>query len=141
MRNIISAFLTLSFLAVFGAAAVSAQTYGYRVSADVPFDFAIGDSTFAAGKYEMVLTSGNGSVYSVSLFDVNRKRVLGATAVRNGSTNKDNADLLFAAEGGGYFLDKLRTPEMGFQFVTSKKERLVALAKKVSVPTEASPDE
>ena len=141
MRNITSAFLTLSFIAVFGIVSASAQGYGLRVSADVPFDFTIGNTTFAAGKYEMVLTGHSGSVYSASLFDDKRKLVLNTTAIRNGSTNKDNSDLLFAADGGGHFLEKLRTPEMGFQFVSSKRERLVAQAKKISVPTDASPNE
>ena len=141
MRNIISAFLTLSFLAILGTVSTSAQVSGLRVAADVPFDFTIGNSTFAAGKYEMVLTSVTGSVYSVSLYDQSRKRILGATAIRTGSTNKDNSDLLFATDGGGRFLDKLRTPDMGFQFVSSKKERLTALAKRISVPTDASPND
>ena len=141
MRNIISAFLTLSFLAVFGTVSTFAQMSGFRVSADVPFDFTIGDSAFSAGKYEMVLSSVTGSVYSVSLFNQNRERIFGTIAIRNGSTNKENSDLLFATDGGGRFLEKLRTPDMGFQFVSSKKERMVALAKRVSVPTEASPNE
>ena len=140
MRHLISAFLTLSLLAVFASASSSAQVYGYRVSADVPFDFTIGDRTFAAGKYDMVLTSITGSVYSVSLYDQKRNRIMGATAIRTGATNKDS-ELLFATEGGGYFLEKLRTPDMGFQFASSKKERMVALAKKVSVPVDSSPNE
>ena len=141
MKNITTAFLTLSFLAVFGAVSASAQVYGFRVQADVPFDFTIGESTFSAGKYEMVLTSISGSVYSVSLVDENKKHVLRTNAVRTGSTNKDNSDLLFATDGGGHYLNKLRTPDMGFQFVTSKKERVLAVAKKVSVPADASPNE
>lgn len=141
MRNIISTFLVLSFLTVFGTVLVFGQTPGLRVSADVPFDFTVGDSTFAAGKYEMVLTNNFGSVYTVSLFNENNKRILSTTAIRTGSTNKDNSDLLFASDGGGRFLEKLRTPEMGFQFGSSKKQRLIAHAKKISVPTNASPNE
>jgi hypothetical protein len=134
MRKLFSAFLSISFIAVFGAATAYGQVYGLRVSADVPFDFAVGDSTFAAGKYEMLLTSNNGSVYTVSLFNENRKQVMGMTAIRIGSTSKDS-DLLFANDSGAKFLEKLRTPDMGFQFVSSKKERLLALAKRTSVPT------
>jgi hypothetical protein len=142
MRNIISAFLVLSFIAVFGTIIAFGQTQGMRVSADVPFDFTIGNSTVAAGKYEMVLTSHLSSVYAVSLFNENHKLVLSTTAVRIGSTNQDNSDLLFSNVGAGRYLEKLRTPEYGFQFVTSKKDRLVAeQAKKISVPTEASPNE
>jgi hypothetical protein len=141
MRNIISTFLILSFVTIFGVIGASAQI-GTRVYADIPFDFTVGKTTFAAGKYEMVLTKHFGSVYAVSLFDQNHKRILSTTAVQNGVTNPKDSDMVFSVATGGHFLEKLRTPEMGFQFVSTKSDRaLVAQAKKVSVPTEASPNE
>jgi hypothetical protein len=140
MRTVTSALLTVLFIAVFGVISASAQTSGLRVDADIPFDFTIGKTTFEAGKYKMVLTKVYSSIYAVSLFDKSNKRILNATAVRNGATIRDKSDMVFAAIEGGHFLEKLRTPDMGFQFAYSKSDRLLAKANKVSVPTGSSPN-
>jgi hypothetical protein len=140
MRNITSAFLVLSFIAVFGIISAFAQTNGLRVEANIPFDFTVGKKSFEAGKYKIVLNELHSSIYAVSLFDENNKWILNTTAVRNGSTNRDRSDMVFAATEGGHFLEKLRTPEMGFQFAYRKSDRLLAKAATVSVPTGSSPN-
>jgi hypothetical protein len=133
MRNIINAFLTISFIAVLGAASY-AQTIGLRVEANIPFDFTVGESTFAGGSYELLLTRNHNSVYSASLLDSEGKVVLKTTAIRTGATSRENSNMEFAVSGGGHFLEKLRTPDMGFQFAVAKSNRLIAKTQKVNVP-------
>ena len=140
MRNIISAFLVLSFIAVFGTILAFGQTPGLRVEANIPFDFTVGDKTFASGSYKLILTRNFSSMYNASLYDSEGRVIFNTTAIRNGSTNRERSDMVFAVSDGGHFLEKLRTPDMGFQFATWKKERLVAESKKTSVPTTASPN-
>ena len=139
MRNIISTFLVLSFIAIFGTISVFAQD-GTRVDADIPFEFTVGKTTFAPGKYRMVLTSVNGSVYNVSLFDAGRKRIFNTIAVRNPSTNRHRSEMVFAVAESGHLLETIRTPEMGFRFMGSKRDVLVAHSKTVAVPASGSPN-
>ena len=140
MRTITSALLTISFIAVFGIISASAQATGLRIDADIPFDFTVGKATFEAGPYKLVLTRLHDSVYAVSFYDKSNKWKLNTIAVRNGSTNRDRSDLLFAESEGGHFLEKLRMPDMGFQFTSTKSEKLVAKSSTVSVPTGSSPN-
>lgn len=139
MRHIISAFLTISFVAVFGAATF-AQTPGLRVEANIPFDFTVGKNTFASGSYDLVLTRIHNSIYTASLMDSSGNLVLKTVAVRNGATNRDSSQMIFSVSEGGKYLETIRTPEMGFQFATSKKDRLLASTQKVAVPAEGSPN-
>ena len=141
MRNIISAFLALSFIAVFGTVLAFGQTPGLHVEAEIPFDFTVGKSTFSKGSYEMRLSRINGSVYSASLYDADGKVVLSTTAIKIGSTNRDGSDMLFSANGGRLSLNKLRTPDTGFQFSIPKADStFVAEAKKVQVQPAGSPN-
>jgi hypothetical protein len=137
MRN---SLLIISLITIFGAASAFGQNYGIRVEANIPFDFTIGKTNFASGNYELLVTRHINSLYSVSILDSDGKVVMRTTAVRNGSTNRENSDMVFAANAGGHFLDKLRTPEMGLQFAYSKTDKLVAQTKKVPVETSSGPN-
>jgi hypothetical protein len=141
MRNLICTFLLSSFIAVFGTVAAFGQTPGLRVEADIPFDFTIGKSTFEKGSYEMRLTRITGSVYNASLYNAKGKIVMSTTAIQIGSTNADASDMLFASKAGRLALNKLRTPDTGFQFAMPKTdEAIVAEAKKVQVQPVGAPN-
>jgi hypothetical protein len=141
MRNLICTFLLSSYIAVFGTFAAFGQTPGLRVEADIPFDFTIGKTTFEKGSYEMRLTRVNGVVYHASLYNANGKIVMTTMAIQIGSTNRDASDMLFAANNGRLSLNKLRTPDTGFQFSIPKSDAsFVAEAKKIEVQPVGSPN-
>ena len=136
MRAIIRSFLVLSLTLVFGASISSAQ--GTRVDAEIPFDFTIGDTTFAAGKYRLSVVRLYGSVHSVTLRDETGKLIHNSTAVQNGSSVPDNPDMVFAVVDGQHYLDKIRTQDCGFVFSKSSADKRIAKAKRVSVPSSGS---
>jgi hypothetical protein len=133
-------FLVLSFITLFGIISVAAQTPGLRVDANIPFDFYIGQETFAAGTYKMTLVHNSNSVYSVSLYDRNNKRIFNSIAIRNPLATKKHSEMVFAVSANGHALEKLRTPDMGFNFAISKSEKLLAQTKRTSVPVDGTPN-
>ena len=137
MRAIIRTFLVLSLTLVFGASISYAQA-GTRIEANIPFDFTIGDKTFAAGKYDLSLFRLYGSVHSVTLRDNTGKLILNTTAIQNGSNARNKSDMLFAIVEDEHFLDKIRTPDCGFVFNRSSRDKRNAKASRVSVPTTGS---
>ena len=137
MRAIIKTFLVLSLTLVFGASISYAQA-GTRIEANIPFDFTISDKTFAAGKYDLSLFRLYGSVHSVTLRDNTGKLILNTTAIQNGSNARNKSDMLFAIVEDEHFLDKIRTPDCGFVFNRSSRDKRIAKASRVSVPTSSS---
>ena len=140
MRKLILGSFALISLSLFITSAVSAQVTGTRVEANIPFDFTVGDENFAAGSYRLLFTKGNGSVYHVSLMTDKGRPIMKTMAVQNGSTLRNKSELVFAVTDGGYFLEKLRTPDAGYLFSWSAKDKKVAQVKRVGVPTESSPN-
>jgi hypothetical protein len=138
MRPIIRTFLVLSLTLVFGASISHAQSSGTRIEAVIPFDFSIGDKTFTAGKYDLSLFRLYGSVHSVRLRDNTGKLILNTTAIQNGSSARNKSDMLFAIVDDQHFLDKIRTPDCGFVFNKSSRDKRIAKAGRVSVPTSGS---
>ena len=138
MRAIIRTLLVFSITVVLGASISHAQSVGVFVKAEIPFDFTIGSKTFAAGNYELSVMRLNGSIHSVLLRDESGKVVHTATAIQNGSTARDKADMLFAVVDGQRYLDKIRTRDCGFVFSKSSADKRIAKAKRVSVPSSGS---
>ena len=134
MRAIITSFIVLSFALVFGASISYAQGVGLRVDADIPFDFSIGDKSFAAGKYELSVIRLYGPVHSVRMRDEAGKVICNAVAIQNGSTQPKGSDMLFAVLDGEHVLDKIRTPDFGFVFSKTNGDKRIAKAKRESVP-------
>ena len=140
MRKLILSSIALFSLSLIFTAAVSAQVSGTRVEANIPFDFTVGSETFSAGSYRLLFTKGTGYVYKVSLTTEKGRPIMKTIAVQNGSTLRNKSELVFAVADGDYFLEKLRTPEAGYQFNWSAKDKKVAQVKRVGVPTESSPN-
>jgi hypothetical protein len=137
MRN---SLLIISLITILGAASAFGQTNGFRVEANIPFDFTVGKTTFTSGNYELLVSRYFNSLYTVSILNSEGKVIMKTTAIRNGSTNRDNSDMVFAANAGSHVLDKLRTPDMGLQFAYSKSDKLVAQTQKVPVETSSAPN-
>jgi hypothetical protein len=140
MRAIIRSFLVLSLTLVFGASISYAQA-GTRIEADIPFDFTIGDKTFAAGKYDLSLFRLYGSVHSVRLRDAEGRLILNTVAIQNGSTVRNKSDMVFSIVEDQHLLDKIRTPDSGFVFNKSSRDKRVAKARSVAIPTSGSAPE
>ena len=138
MKTLIKALLVLSITVVFGATFSFSQTTATRVQAEIPFDFAIGDELFPAGKYNLSLIRRNGVVHSVQLRDNNGRMICNTVAVQNGSSTWDRSEMVFADAGDRKQLVKLTTPEFGYIFSRSGGGKHVAVAGRVSVPASAS---
>ena len=138
MRAIIRTFLFLSLTLVFGASISFAQTTGTRVEAQIPFEFSIGDKIFPAGNYDLSVIRMHGSVHNVTMRDDTGRLILNTTAIQNGSTVRNKADMLFAVVDDQRFLDKIRTPDFGLVFSKASGDKRIAKAKRVSVPTSGS---
>jgi hypothetical protein len=140
MRSSVKTLLIPSFIVVLGIISTFGQTAGMRVDADIPFDFTVGKTNFSEGKYKLIFTRLQESLYSVSIFGEDGKRVLSTTAIRNGSTNSKNSDMVFAVANGGHFLDKLRTADAGFRFTVQTTDRTIAESKITTVPVSGAPN-
>lgn len=140
MRKLILGIFALFSISLVFTTAMSAQTFGTRVEANIPFDFTVGDETYSAGSYRLVFIRSIGSVYNVSLMDEKGRAIMKTVAIQNGSTVRNKSELVFAVTEGGHFLDRLRTPDAGYLFSWSEKDRRVAKVRHVSVPTESSPN-
>ena len=138
MRAIIRTFFVFSITVIFAASISHAQSIGVFVEAAIPFDFTIGNKTFAAGNYELSVMRVHGSVHSVLLRDQSGKVIHTATAIQNGSSVRGKADMLFAVVDGQRYLDKIRTQDCGFVFSKSSADKRIAKAKRVSVPSSGS---
>ena len=140
MRAIIRSFLVVSLTLVFGASISYAQA-GTRIEANIPFDFTIGDKTFAPGKYDLSLFRLYGSVHSVRLRDATGKLIFNTIAIQNGSTVRNKSDMLFAIVDDQHLLDMIRTPDSGFVFNKSSRDKRIAKSRSVSVPASGSAPE
>ena len=134
MKTLIKALLVLSITVVFGATFSFSQTTATRVQAEIPFDFAIGDKLFPAGNYSLAVFRRNGSVHSVQLRDDKGKMICNTFAVSNGSSTWNRSEKVFADTGYGKQLERLSTPEFGYIFSRSGRNKHVAVAGGVSVP-------
>ena len=140
MKKFIASSLALISLSLVLFISISAQQIGTRVDANIPFDFVVGDETFSAGNYQLKFVRQYGSVYNVLLLNDKGRMVMNTVAIQNGSTVRGKSDLVFAVSDGGHFLEKFRTPDAGYRFNWSAKDKTVAEAKRVNVPADSGPN-
>jgi len=139
MKKIISNFIVFSFISLFAISTTSAQSYGTQVDANIPFDFSIGKKTFKAGKYQLTLVRNNSGVYSVLMRDESKKAIFSTIALRNASTKLKGSDMLFVVVDGHRYLEKIRTPDVGYGFYTSFSDKRSASIERASVPVSGTP--
>lgn len=139
MKKIVSNFIVFSFISVFAVLAASAQYSATQVDADIPFDFSIGKKTFKAGKYHLKLLRNNSGGYNVTLRDESQKMIFSTIALRNASTKLKGSDMVFAVVDGHRYLEKIRTPEVGYGFYTSFSDKRSASIERAAVPVSGAP--
>ena len=130
----IASFLAIVF--VMAGSDVYAQ-YATKIDADIPFDFAIGDQTFEAGKYIMRLRKNPTGVETVELRDANNRVVYEAFAMQNGDTGNGKAQLIFDRDGTIAKLSKVQTGLKGFNMPEGDVADSPVLAAKRKKNTEA----
>ena len=111
---------TLSNLAIvvlavlFGFGAVHAQTLG-AYSAEIPFDFVVGDQTYAAGEYKIKVASPNYIANVLTVRNTEGRDVETFALATNGERSKDrNARLVFYRDGEDLVLRQIIAPRFGF---------------------------
>ena len=78
-------------------------------------------------------------LYTVVLGDESEKVIYSTTALRNASTKLKGSDMVFAVVDGHRYLEKIRTPEVGYGFYTSFSDKRSAKVERISVPTSGAP--
>ena len=136
MKKFIQIVSFLALVFVMAGSNVNAQ-HGTRIDAEIPFDFAIGDQTFEAGKYIMRLRKNPTGVETVELRDANNRVVYEAFAMQNGDTGNGKAQLIFDRDGTIAKLSKVQTGLKGFSMPEGDVVDSPVLAAKQKKNTEA----
>ena len=125
--NLISKVTLLSaMLLVTLAASAQGQTLQYRVKANIPFDFTVGDKALSAGKYSIGRTQRPDDLV-LSIADVRgRTKALRLTSATLTSHPREKAALVFHRYGNQYFLFQVWPAHgnVGRQFPESTSERV-----------------
>jgi hypothetical protein len=130
--------VSIIVLAFATAVASNAQSGGRKLSADVPFDFVVGDKTLAAGQYSVRQISTNSdSVLAIRSRDGNHKAARLTNAVSSGAPSK-RASLTFRRYGNTYYLAQVWVPGSteGREMLKSKAERSMERELAKSSPTD-----
>ena len=117
--------LTLVVGLTLAAAIVSAngQSTSILVTADIPFDFIVGDKTLPSGKYSVRSASDDGKGLKISSRD-GESSVMRLSNLADGTSKKRNARMVFHRYGQQYFLAEVWTGDnYGRQLLKCKKER------------------
>jgi len=123
MKNLTRSVVTLSFFVVLTASFVFAQGRT-RVTADIPFDFTVGEKSMPAGKYIVQKHQTTNHLLVVQGRDSNKA----AYAMFNDSTKSRGAEktvLVFHRYGNEYFLSQMWAAgdSSGSELSISKAER------------------
>ncbi len=121
MRN--QAIRVLSMLALFLAVAAGAYAQD-KVSADVPFEFAVGGKTLPAGTYTIGRASANRPGMLLLHGEDGNGNVVYAPADFDG--REAGTKLVFHRYGNHYFLRAVQTGQGRYQLGESKQEMHVA---------------
>ena len=137
MKKIIQIVSFLALVFVLAGTEVQAQSTT-KIDADVPFDFAIGDQTFDAGKYVMRVRRVPSGADSIELRDAKNSVVYEAFALTNGDTGNGKAHFIFRRDGSVAQLSKIQTGSKGYTILDDGRDdvTLAAKKKKKSVETE-----
>jgi hypothetical protein len=127
MANEIIKSLTMLTLVVgltLAAAVVSAngQSTSILITADIPFDFIVGDKTLPSGKYTVRSTSDDGKGLKISSHE--GASVMRLSNLADGTSKKRNARMVFHRYGQQYFLAEVWSGEnYGRQLLKCNRER------------------
>src|SRR6266487_3689499 len=119
--------LTLIIGLSFVSAVVSANGQSStRASAQIPFEFLVGDRSLPSGKYNVSTTTGAGEMLMIKNADTNRAAVR-LTNVIEPKRDKTQARLVFHRYGQRYFLSEvwMGRDSSGYQLRKSHQERSI----------------
>ena len=129
MKNImlrLFAIITLLVTVAFASAlaSVSAQTPGHNITANVPFEFNVGDKALPAGSYAIGRNNSDGTQLRISNRDTNGSTSR-LTQTVQAIEPKEQSVLVFKRYGDRYFLSQIweAGERVGRQMLKSKSER------------------
>lgn len=98
-----------------------------RVNADIPFDFVVGDRTYAAGEYSLKSVVDDGSVILIANMQTTASRNVGSHPCAS-TTRSTQTKLVFRKMGDNYFLYQvwLEGSFSGREFPANRAEKLLA---------------
>jgi hypothetical protein len=107
--------------------ASAAQAQQYRVKADVPFDFVIGNQAHKAGRYDIEKLNPTGDSLMVNSASESKITIVNAAPCSEATWAK-TTKLVFHRSGGTYFLYRvwIEGRQYGSQFPTPKMETTLA---------------
>src|SRR5918993_2701533 len=113
MKKIIQIVSFLALVFVIAGADVQAQRTT-KIDASIPYDFAIGDDQFEAGKYVMRVRRSNSGASIAELRDSKHRVVYEGFVLDSGDTGNGKANLVFDRSGSVARLTQIRTGDKGF---------------------------
>ena len=113
MKKIIQIVSFLALVFVIAGADVHAQRTT-KIDASIPYDFAIGDEQFEAGKYVLRVRGSNSGGSIAELRDSKHRVVYEGFLLDNGDTGNGKANLVFDRSGSVARLMRVRTGDKGF---------------------------
>jgi hypothetical protein len=102
------------------------QSLAYRIKANIPFGFSIGDKELPSGKYSIGRANQNSDDIVLAITDVNgRSKALQMSSSIQTWRVKDRPTLVFHRYGDQYFLFQVwpAGERTGRQFIKSRRER------------------
>jgi len=123
--KILSAILALSFVTVGAVTTASAQLPGTRMTAEIPFDFIVGEQTLPAGTYEVRRVMDGPSFLYIQNVDDRRETAIFKTDLSDEDDSIPRSALVFHRYGDIYFLAKIVSRYEGItrELGPSKQER------------------
>ena len=106
LRFVAMVVLLVMVAFVSALASASAQTPSHNLSADIPFEFNVGDKTLPAGTYLISQINGDGSVLRVRNSDDNQNAIRLTNSVTTAQP-KEISTLVFERYGERYFLSQI----------------------------------
>jgi hypothetical protein len=140
-KQILSIVATLTLIipmAIIGFAGLRA-----KVSADVPFNFMIGDKEFKAGKYSIGRILSMGTAETLTLRSADNKEVISFNVNNVDEYGDTRAKLVFHRYGDKYFLAQVfdGESEQGSALLKSKAEKEAAKKRDVITQNAVEPEE
>src|SRR5215472_785566 len=121
VKRLVCTLGMLVILAMMLTGLLQAQQFGYRVAADIPSDFYVGDQQFPAGNYIFIVNYGNHAVTVTDLANRHSFVVLASPVeyASPGYDNRDNATVVeLKSVGGRYQLADIKARTTGVSFST-----------------------
>lgn len=113
-RKSLSSVAIVVLAVLFGFGAVHAQTLG-AYTAEIPFDFTVGNEVYAAGDYVIKVKSPNYLANVLTVRNSDGRTIETFALAKNGERSKDrDARLIFYQDGEDLVLRQIVAPRFGF---------------------------